>query len=203
MDPNALFSSIASSQAPQDLTEKLQKATLEKDEGNKYFKAGDNAKAGYHYHCALMYVKGLHNVGESDLKKVNEIKISCENNLAAVHTKEGKHLKVIPCCTRVLAIDPSNVKALYRRGKAYLEEDLDKAETDLKKAAELDPADKAIHKELVLLKQRSKQQDKKQQKFYSNIFDKIQKENEEARRAEAVEPQVAEVKEEEVKEAEL
>jgi len=196
---DSLLSSIAGSQPPQDLTEKLQKAALEKDNGNKYFKEGDNAKAVYHYHCALMYVKGLHNVSEQDTKKVNEIKIACDNNLAAVHMKEGQYRKVIPCCSRVLAIEPSNVKALFRRGKAYImDQDLDRAETDLKKAADLDPADKAIQKELVHLKQITRQQDKKQQKFYTNIFDKIQKENAEERRAaeSVVEPQVTEVKEE-------
>jgi len=70
------------------------------------------------------------------------------------------------------------VKALFRRGKAYLaQHDLDKAETDLQKASNFAPDDKAIQKELATLKLKEKQQEKKQQKFYSGMFDKIQKED--------------------------
>jgi hypothetical protein len=39
----------------------------------------------------------------------------------------------------------------------------------------LDPQDKGIQKELLFLKSKSKQQEKKQQKFYANMFDKISK----------------------------
>ena len=45
----------------------------------------------------------------------------------------------------MIEIDSKNVKALFRRGKAYLETgDLDKAEKYLTLASELDPNDKMI-----------------------------------------------------------
>jgi len=166
------------SKTTQKTEEKIDKANKEKEMGNKFFKEGINAKAIYHYHSALMYVKGLHGLSTEETKKVNEIKVACNNNLAAVQLKEGKIERVISCCTQVLEIEPNNVKALFRRGKAYLGKDnLDKAEDDLNKVASLDPNDKAIQKELVVLKQKSKDQDKKQKKFYANMFEKISQED--------------------------
>jgi FK506-binding protein 4/5 len=41
---------------------------------------------------------------------------------------------------QVLEVDSKNVKALYRRAQAYIETaDLDQAESDIKKALEIDP----------------------------------------------------------------
>lgn len=45
--------------------------------------------------------------------------------------------------TKVLEMDGSNVKAMYRRAEAYMETaDLDLAELDIKKALEIDPDNK-------------------------------------------------------------
>jgi len=121
----------------------------------------------------------LVSLSPEETKKVNEIKVSCNNNLAAVLLKDGKFERTIQCCNKVLEIEGNNVKAIFRRGKAYLgKENLDKAEEDLKKALELDPSDKAIPKELATLKAKSKKQEEKAKKFYSNMFQKISKEEE-------------------------
>ena len=65
------------------------------------------------------------------------------------------------------------MKALFRRGKAYIAiKDLDRAEADLKKAQSLDANDKSITKELQILHQKNKQSEQKQKKFYSNLFQK-------------------------------
>jgi len=46
---------------------------------------------------------------------------------------------------QVLEVDSKNVKALYRRAQAYIETaDLDQAESDLKKALEIDPSNRCV-----------------------------------------------------------
>lgn len=46
---------------------------------------------------------------------------------------------------QVLEIDSKNVKALYRRAQAYINlVDLDLAEFDIKKALEIDPANRLV-----------------------------------------------------------
>ncbi|RHY35585.1 hypothetical protein DYB25_004602 [Aphanomyces astaci] len=68
-------------------------------------------------------------------------------NLAACHLAldDGDMQKVLENCDLALQIDKDNVKALYRKGQAYLNtNDLDAAIVVLKKAAALNPTDKAI-----------------------------------------------------------
>lgn len=52
-----------------------------------------------------------------------------------------KLIKLIKnCCLKVLELESTNVKALYRRAQAHMNlADLDLAELDIKKALELDP----------------------------------------------------------------
>lgn len=84
-------------------------------------------------------------------------------------------------------MEENNIKALFRRGKAYLNlGDLDRAEADLKKANSLDPNDKMVQRELLILKKKDQQQTKKQQKFYANMFDKLSVENQKEEKQEAV-----------------
>lgn len=46
---------------------------------------------------------------------------------------------------QVLEVDSKNVKALYRRAQAYIEKaDLDQAESDLKRALEIDPRNRCV-----------------------------------------------------------
>ncbi|KAF9621625.1 hypothetical protein IFM89_024949 [Coptis chinensis] len=47
-------------------------------------------------------------------------------------------------CTKVLELESTNVKALYRRAQAYIQlADLDLAEIDIKKVSEIDPNNSA------------------------------------------------------------
>jgi len=139
-------------------------------------------KSAYYYHRALMYVNGMVGISPEDTKKANEIKVAVYNNLAASQLKLNKPNRAITFSTKVLEIDQNNVKALFRRGKAYSTAgDLDRASDDLQKVEKLDPTDKAVQHELALLKQRNKKQDQKAAKFYSNMFEKLSKEPEEER----------------------
>lgn len=140
-----------------------------------------------------MYIKGLVGMSEEETKIANQVKVACCNNMATVHLKDEKFNRVIKLCNQVsphiqndsdilqvLEIETNNTKAIFRRGKAYLAlGDLDRAEVDLNKAASLDPKDAGIQRELLVLKKKNKEQDKKQQKFYSNLFEKMSKEKDE------------------------
>jgi len=176
------FEALARSSLPasSDIDAKLEKAANEKDQGNSCFKSGDTKGALYHYHLALLCVKGLHGENDTQKKQREDIHTTVNNNMAAVYIKEAKFEKAINCCTEVLNRDPNNTKALYRRGKAYLETNsLDKSESDLKKALELDPKDAAIRKELNTIKLRNKQAETGAKQFYSTMFEKMYDKKEE------------------------
>lgn len=72
---------------------------------------------------------------------------------------------------QVLELESRNVKALYRRAQAYIATlDLDYAESDIKKASEIDPQNKEVKLEYKVLKQKQIEQNKKEAKLYGNMF---------------------------------
>ncbi|WOG85978.1 hypothetical protein DCAR_0105171 [Daucus carota subsp. sativus] len=84
--------------------------------------------------------------------------------------------KIEKLCTKVLEIDSKNVKALYRRAQAYINlVDLDLAEFDIKKALEIDPANRDVKLEYKVLKEKVKEINKKDAQFYGNMFAKLNK----------------------------
>jgi FK506-binding protein 4/5 len=75
---------------------------------------------------------------------------------------------------QVLELDSRNVKALYRRVQAYIQlADLELAEVDIKKALEIEPDNRDVKLEYKTLKEKIKEFDKKDAKFYSNMFTKM------------------------------
>lgn len=77
-----------------------------------------------------------------------------------------------------MELDSRNVKALYRRAQAYIQlVDLDLAELDIKKALEIDPNNKDVKLEYKLLKEKVREYNKKDAKFYGNIFAKMNKQD--------------------------
>ena len=89
-------------------------------------------------------------------KKIDELRLICFNNMAAVYLKQEKYENVIEKAGRVLDDDVNNKKALFRRGMAYRKlGKLNQARDDLLNAARtqnLEQVDPAIQRELLLLK---------------------------------------------------
>ncbi|KAF9265179.1 hypothetical protein L218DRAFT_160232 [Marasmius fiardii PR-910] len=79
------------------------KTGTEKDKGNAAFKAGDYATAVGHYSAAIL----------NDRKD-----FTLPLNRAAAYLKLGKNEDASRDCSTVLSLNPSNVKALFRRGQA-------------------------------------------------------------------------------------
>ncbi|KAK6122189.1 hypothetical protein DH2020_044068 [Rehmannia glutinosa] len=76
----------------------------------------------------------------------------------------------------VLELESTNVKALYRRAQAYMNTaDFDLAEFDIKKALELDPDNREVKLGYKALKEKVKEYNKKDAKFYGNMFAKLNK----------------------------
>jgi len=72
---------------------------------------------------------------------------------------------------QVLSEDESNVKALFRRGKAKSElGQTESAREDFLKAKKYSPEDKEIHRELRLLAEQDKALYQKQKELYKGLF---------------------------------
>ncbi|CAM8988811.1 unnamed protein product [Rhodiola kirilowii] len=156
--------------------EKIQAAGQKKEEGNVLFKAGKYARASKRYEKAAKYIEYDTSFGEDEKKQAKALKVSCNLNNAACKLKLKEYKEAEKLCTKVLELESTNVKALYRRAQAYINlGDLDVAEFDIKKALELDPENRDVKMEYKVLKEKMREYNKKQAKFYGNMFAKLTK----------------------------
>ncbi|KAK1412670.1 hypothetical protein QVD17_34107 [Tagetes erecta] len=156
--------------------EKIEAAGKKKEEGNAFFKAGKYNKAVKRYEKAAKYIEYDTNFEEEEKKQAKALKITCNLNNAACQLKLKEYKQAIKLCTKVLELESTNVKALYRRAQAYINvADLDLAELDIKKALEIDPNNKDVKLEYKVLKEKIKEYNKKDAKFYGNMFAKMTK----------------------------
>lgn len=169
-------------------TENIAKALDLKEKGNQAFKNGDYKVAMTAYHEIYMFVHGFSEgssgamlpgqttkpVSSEEMAQIHELKLAHFSNLAMCHMKIGNTPKALANCSKALAIDPKNVKALFRRGKCYAELGaLDESKADLDRLLQLDPGNKDAMRELRMLKTRFASHRKKEQKKFAGMFDKL------------------------------
>ncbi|KAK3182799.1 hypothetical protein Dsin_030085 [Dipteronia sinensis] len=156
--------------------EKIEAAYKKKEEGNALFKAGKYARAAKRYEKAVKYIEYDSAFGEEEKKQAKALKVACNLNDAACKLKLKEYKQAEKLCTKVLELESRNVKALYRRAQAYIQlADLDLAEFDIKKALEIDPDNRDVKLEYKILKEKMKEYNKKEAKFYGNMFAKMNK----------------------------
>lgn len=100
------------------------------------------------------------------------MKIPLLLNYAQCKLLNKEYYSVIEHCTTVLKTEPENIKALYRRGKAYIGAwDEENAIKDLKKVAEIDPLlHNCVEKELQVFATAIKEKDIVQKEKLSKLF---------------------------------
>ncbi|KAL2319318.1 hypothetical protein Fmac_028287 [Flemingia macrophylla] len=186
--------------------EKIEAAGKKKEEGNALFKAGKYTRASKRYEKVIKYKLNVYfyplsfqcisrdifvtetlsqavkfieydtPFSEEEKKSSKALKVACNLNNAACKLKLKDYKQAEKLCTKVLDLESTNVKALYRRGQAYIQlADLDLAELDIKKALEIDPNNRDVKIEYKTLKEKMKEYNRKEAKFYGNMFNKLHK----------------------------
>ncbi|XP_073291555.1 peptidyl-prolyl cis-trans isomerase FKBP62-like isoform X2 [Primulina huaijiensis] len=153
---------------------KIEAAGKKKEEGNALFKAGKYERASKRYEKAAKYIEYDTSFSEEEKKQSKALKVTCNLNNAACMLKLGDYKQAEKLCTKVLELESTNVKALYRRAQAYMHAaDLDLAERDIKKALEIDPDNNEVKLGYKALKAKAKEYNKKDAMFYGNMFAKL------------------------------
>ncbi|XP_074289863.1 uncharacterized protein LOC141615381 [Silene latifolia] len=120
-----------------------------KDRGNSLFKDGNFSLAGSLYKFALEFFCFIAIPPSQDQPLATSLALSLVLNLAACELKLFHYNETRCFCNLVLNFDPSNVKALYRRGFALKNLNLfAEAFNDLQFALKLDPKNKEVAREL-------------------------------------------------------
>lgn len=128
--------------------EKLNKALGLKERGNSLYRSGDISLAFSRYRKAIMVLISMlpeSNIPEDSLTDFTQARCHCYLNLAACQMKIKKWEYVIENCTKVLRIQPDNMKALYRRGQAYQQtKHFTAAKSDLQQCLKVEPKNKSV-----------------------------------------------------------
>lgn len=150
---------------------KLDVAAKKKDEGNALFKVGKYWRAAKKYERAAWFIEQERTFSDEQKKEAKLLKVPCYLNSAACKLKLKDHKAVVTLCTKVLEMEPENVKALYRRAQAYVQiGESGLAESDITKALEIDPQNRDVRLEYKKLKQKDGEYSKKTAEIYENMF---------------------------------
>eukprot|EP00878_Enallax_costatus_P000765 GHUV01000883.1.p1 GENE.GHUV01000883.1~~GHUV01000883.1.p1 ORF type:complete len:637 (+),score=229.81 GHUV01000883.1:67-1911(+) len=165
--------------------EKIESALARKEKGNAAYKAGKLVRAARQYHQA---VETANSVQEKDmapnpvdastgpsvgslLSQAKDIKKACMNNWAAVELKRKNWAEAAKQASKVLDVDPSNVKALYRRAQARMGlAEFVEAEVDIKSGLLTEPENADLQSLYKRLKVQMREVNKKEAKLYGKMF---------------------------------
>nr|XP_024922496.2 70 kDa peptidyl-prolyl isomerase-like isoform X1 [Ziziphus jujuba var. spinosa] len=157
-----------------DTHEKMEACERKKHNGNLLFKAGKYWRASKKYEKAANYVDFDHSFTKDEKRAADSLRLSCNLNNAACKLKLGEYHEASRLCTKVLEIDPFNVKALYRRSQAYKQvSEFEKAEADIKTALTIDPNNRDVKLEHKELKDKQREYTRYQSEIFSTMFARI------------------------------
>ncbi|CAM9545471.1 unnamed protein product, partial [Phaeothamnion confervicola] len=145
---------------------KLIKALSFKDRGNADVGKQDFSSAQRHYQRGLKLCNSLPGNDQAA-----GLAVSLNLNLSLASYKLGQHADAARAAAAVLAAEPANVKALYRRGVARAAlGDLADARADLTAVVRADPKNGTARKELTAIKARVEAAKHAEKAAYGGVF---------------------------------
>ena len=130
--------------------EKLERAQRYKSVGAQLYRQGSTEWAFRKFSRALKYLLLI--VDDDGLSAemrilARELRCQCYMNLAACQLKHANSTGVVANCTKGLALEPNNVKGLFRRAQAYvMRNEHDAACDDLQAALAIEPSNGAVQR---------------------------------------------------------
>lgn len=182
--------------------ERIEAAESMKAAGNNHYGAGDLEEAVAEYEKALAVFKYAENMDpgwkkkgiedkdirtvdykcddQQDQARLDALKISCYLNIAVCKFKLREFQTCIRACDDTLQIDPSNVKALYRRAQALITPassgalEFEQALVNLQTAVNIDPENREVRKLYRELREQKAKQRQFDRETFTGMFDRGQ-----------------------------
>lgn len=157
-----------------DGQEKIEQSKMCKEKGTYYFKAGK-------YDLAIKLYKRIQSYLETDTdtdtkEDRDALLLASHLNIALCQLKLKEYFDARSAATSALKIDPSNDKALFRRGQALIQlGEPELANKDFTRCLEIDPNNTAAKNQLIICSKAMKELLQKEKKIYANMFDKFAK----------------------------
>mmetsp|Transcript_31506 Transcript_31506/g.57442 ORF Transcript_31506/g.57442 Transcript_31506/m.57442 type:complete len:685 (+) Transcript_31506:72-2126(+) len=160
-----------------DCTEKVRLIGAAKVEGNGHVGKGDWKLAARQYRKGLKVVEDMSKLKPGpnpvQVSEAKELELSLQLNLAMAELKLENWAAATKAATKAVEMDPSNVKALFRRAQAVGKTGgLDEAAADLSQCLKLDPTNAAAKKELSAVRKRQAAHKASAKKSFSGLFDR-------------------------------
>ncbi|ELP93488.1 FK506-binding protein, putative [Entamoeba invadens IP1] len=173
--------------APENI---VKHAEQKKIQGNELVKRKMQKRALRCYLRGLEYLDNDYRIPDDQKEASKKIQLILYSNVSAMYLHLKQYDSVIEYCDKVTASDEKNLKALLRRGKAYLEKlQVEKAQVDFNKVLEIDPNNKEVKLEMSQIKKKQVEADKKDKQRYARMFSALgslsQVEEEQKKRQEA------------------
>ncbi|XP_034089419.1 peptidyl-prolyl cis-trans isomerase FKBP4 [Gymnodraco acuticeps] len=154
--------------------EKLEQSIIVKEKGTQYFKEGKYKQASVQYKRIVSWLENESGLSEEDEKKAKALQLAANLNLAMCFLKLQEPNKALENCDKALELNPSNEKALFRRGEALFGmKEFDQAKDVFQQVLQLYPANKAAKSQVILCQTRIKAQHEKDKRIYANMFQKF------------------------------
>ncbi|XGW12179.1 hypothetical protein V3C99_013119, partial [Haemonchus contortus] len=154
--------------------EKLESVETLRLQGNQLFAQKNFNEAIDKYREALGRLDTLilrEKPGEPEWEELDQKNISLYSNLSQCYLNVGNMYEAAETASEVLSRDPDNEKALYRRAKARIGcWQLNEAEEDLKKLAELPNTKHLVQAELAIVAQKRAELAASKKQTYSKMF---------------------------------
>ncbi|KAF3449037.1 hypothetical protein FNV43_RR09761 [Rhamnella rubrinervis] len=142
--------------------------------GNRLFKEGKYELAKAKYDKVLREFNHVNPQDDEEGKVFSDTRNLLYLNVAACYLKMGECRKSIETCNKVIEANPAHIKALYRRGMAYMQAgDFEEAKNDFNMMIKLDKSSEPdATAALLKLKQKEQEIERKQRKQFKGLFDK-------------------------------
>lgn len=151
--------------------EKVNQGAARKDRGNAAFKEGNLELAEAFYRRAIEFIGEDYGFEDEAKKQCHEVRVSVMGNLAQVLLMRGKFSESMEFSQKVLALDGSNAKALFRIAKALNGlQDWPEALHYLEKLLAMEPDNAPAVALRAEVEQQQKAYDKKQKSLFKKMF---------------------------------